>query len=152
MKRLLIATLLLVASMVGLWAQEATVLVNLKYRNLIVETKVLTDGKFEKTTKDLGVSAADQQILDLMVFKLNEAGVPATADGSVSNYRYKLLLHPVLMGIDSHAYGSVSVEIYTPNDVLIKRDLQKIRQLIGSEYTDKIANDAVKFFRNSTKL
>ncbi|MBN1410439.1 MAG: hypothetical protein JW969_06315 [Spirochaetales bacterium] len=120
MKKAFLLVLIFVS--IAVLAHGKDVLVQFKYKNTTVETKETADGGIEKTVRDFGQPSLNQQLLDLIVFKLIEKKHNATVD-QFASYEYKVLIDPIFLHVTGGNDYSIEIEIYGKGALILKRQL-----------------------------
>ena len=147
MKKLIIITLIAILA-ASLFAQTS-VLVEFKYKNVVIETKELSDGKIEKTTRDFGLSDVNVQLRDLIVFKLIDKKINATSDiGKSTDYIVKLQSN--INQAFQFYYYSLEIEMYKIDGSLVSRRL--FRGAPGmNDFTEDLSSDIVTYIIETIK-
>jgi hypothetical protein len=131
------------------FAQAKGVLLEFKYKNITVETKVMDGGKIEKTIRDFGQTNYNVQLMDLIVFKLNDKKVNAFTDVN-NDFQYHVKIDPVVLDADRGNIYSIEVEIFDAKDKMVKRELFRGGKL-WQDFPEDMSNELVTFIMANIK-
>ncbi|MBN2444891.1 MAG: hypothetical protein JXJ04_26285 [Spirochaetales bacterium] len=110
------------------------------YDNITIETKILDEGKEEKTIKDFGQSSLDLQLIDGIYYLLDNAGINITKYNDTSEGKIKL--HPVAFIYSGGVYYIIDIYIYKNDELIYRKQIHKIFS-VSINGTDKVAKACV---------
>ena len=132
------------------FAQNTTILVDFKYKNMSTETKETADGKIEKTVKDFGQSDVNLQLRDLIVYKLQDKKYDATSEVK-KDYGYVVKIQDADTIWTYLIYYTMLIEIYNNKNELMSKKLFQGFQKHVNDFPDDVSTEIVTFIAEVLK-